>query len=173
MFSGGKSFWNQPPLLGQSKFARQSMVVWKNKFNCPKRKFPSLMLKLKKYTGAKIVSYCIIILSVMILAGLPIMFLFAKSQNIELPKIGMGLVFSVCLAVFGVVSATRYLKKKKWSRISLMVCCILYFATYIHGFISAFMFNGSISWSSIVAIIICLYGVWYLINSESKEWLVS
>jgi hypothetical protein len=131
------------------------------------------MFKLKKYTGAKIVSYCIIILSVMILAGLPIIFVFAKSQNLEMPKVGMDFVFSVCLAVFGVVSAIRYLKKKKRSRISLMVCCILYFVTYTHGLISAFRFNGSISWSSIVAIIMCLYGFWYLINSESKEWLVS
>ncbi len=127
---------------------------------------------MKKYANVKIISYAIIGLSVVLLVGLPIMFLFAKTYNMEMPTVGPDFVFSFFLAIFGIVSATAYLKRKKWSRVSLLACCLIYIATYIVGLISAYNFNGSISWPSLVAICICLYGFWYLMNNESKEWLV-
>ena len=131
------------------------------------------MLKLKKYAGVKIISYSIITLSLMLLVSMPIMLLIVKSHNLKMPIFGFDFGFSIFIAVFGLVSARGYLKKKKWSRVSLISTCALYLAAHVHGLISAYLFNGSIIWTSIVIVCICIYGVWYLLQPESKEWVLS
>ena len=131
------------------------------------------MLKLKKYTGVKIISYSIITLSLMLLVSMPIMILIAKSLNFKMQIFSFGFGFSIFIAVFGLVSAKGYLKKKKWSRVSLISTCVLYLAVYGIGLISFYRFNGSIIWTSIVMVCICIYGVWYLLQPESKEWVLS
>jgi hypothetical protein len=130
------------------------------------------MLKLKKYAGVKIISYSIIILSLMMLLGIPIILIFAKSHNLELQIFGFYFGFSIFIAVIGFVSAIGYLKKKKWGRISLISTCVLYLVLFGYGSITVYRFNGSVSWTSIVIVCICIYGIWYLLQPESKDWVL-
>lgn len=78
------------------------------------------MLALKKYTGVKIVSYSIITISLMTLAGIPILYFFARFQNLEFPEIDFDLGITIFIAAFGLFSAKGYLEKKNWSRLSLL-----------------------------------------------------
>jgi hypothetical protein len=130
------------------------------------------MLKLKKYAGVKIISYSIIILSLMMLLGIPIILIFAKSHNLELQIFGFYFGFSIFIAVIGFVSAIGYLTKKKWGRISLFSTCVLYVALFGYASIGVYQYTGSFGWTSIVIVCICIYGIWYLLQPEAKEWIL-
>jgi len=131
------------------------------------------MLRLKKYAGVKIISYSIITLSLMMLFAMPVMFLIAKSHNYNMQRFAFDFVILIFIAVFGLVSAKGYLKKKKWSRITLIYTCAFYLAVHGIGLIVFSRFNASIRWTSIVIVCICIYGIWYLLQPEGKEWVLT
>jgi len=131
------------------------------------------MISLKRYTGAKIVAYSIMTLSVMILAGLPTIFLFAIYQNLDFPQINFSFALTIIMSAFGFFSAKIYLKKKKWSRISLLVTCIIYLVTGVDAAITDYLLLGYVKWFFLIPVCFSFYGVWYLLTGESKDWLAS
>lgn len=131
------------------------------------------MISLKRYTGAKIVAYSIMTLSVVILAGIPTIFLFAMFQHLDIPQTNFSLALTIIMSVFGFLSAKLYLKKKKWSRISLLVTCIIYSVTGVDAAITNYQLLGHVKWVFLIPVCFSFYGVWYLLTGESKDWLTS
>ena len=129
------------------------------------------MLKLPKFTGVRIISYSILVLSLLTFIGFSVSYLLAPKMNLDLPQLGLGAIFSLSIAVVGILATIGYLKKKRWGRISLLFCCVFYFVFNTNSLIKVFQLTGSISWAIIFIQCICLYGTGYLLTAESKEWL--
>ena len=131
------------------------------------------MISLKRHTGAKIVGYSVMTLSVMALAGLPILYIFSQFQDLEFPSFNIGFALTIFIGAFGFLSAKLFLKKKSWSRWSLLLTCILYLITFSHEVITAYLLHGDYKLFAIIPMCLSIYGVLYLLSRKSKDWLSS